>query len=121
MSDTETELAHYGKKGMKWGKRKASSTSDSDKSAKPAKKKRVDMTQDEKDDADFKKAVRKLAVGAAFMAATSPTGQKVLGKAFSTISDANNVRAAKAATKGMAKIGGVAIHVLKQNGSGVWG
>lgn len=113
------ELTHYGKKGMKWGTRKGSTSASA--SSKPKKKKRKDMTEEERDKDDFKKAVVKLAIGSAFLATTSPTGQKVMGAALSSISNANNIRNAKAATKGMAKIGGVAVHVLKQNRSGVWG
>lgn len=43
---SEDELAHYGKKGMKWGVRKSGSTSSS-KSSAPAKPKAKDLSDDE--------------------------------------------------------------------------
>jgi hypothetical protein len=75
---SEDELAHYGKLGMRWGRRKKSSSSEDSGSAEPAKPRVKDMSDD-----DLRSAINRLKMEKEFATLTTPqvnAGKKLVGK-----------------------------------------
>jgi len=74
------ELAHYGKKGMRWGKRKATSSSEDDGPPKPDVKK---MSDD-----DLKAAINRIKLEKEYVKLTQPevsSGQKIVKSLLSDV------------------------------------
>lgn len=85
---SEEELAHYGTKGMRWGKRKKQSSSDSDSPPKPDVKK---MTDDE-----LKSAISRLKLEQEYVKLTAPevsNGKKIVNTLLKDVGDVSRKQA----------------------------